>query len=192
MKTTPLRWVFALAFAASVAADPPKRASTENSWIGVYSSPSEIGGYTGTVLFIDRSITGQLEHRTISYSDVVITDKDRIEQPESQGDIMLDGDKLYLSSASGFYYRRKPVISGHIERYTRVRINGRSVLLRDDALEAYRRHDSLYDYGILIKVADRTDAFADVNKVKHESIKVLYKNPKKEWNDPFVHGANKR
>jgi hypothetical protein len=190
MKIAFLVSLFALACVGSAFTDAQKTASTDSSWIGVYSSPSEIGGYSGTALSIEKSFSGGLEHRMTFYSDVVI--KGSIEQSELEGDVLIDGDKIYIATASGFYSHRKPVLSGRVERYTRVRIKGRTVLLRDDALEAYRRHDRLYDYGILIKVADRTDSSVDLKNVRHESIKVLYRNPKNEWNDPFVHGANKR
>jgi hypothetical protein len=172
------------------AADALKTSSEDAAWIGAYSSPSEIAGYTGTVLVIEKGSLDGLRHRMTVYSDVVSSDS--IEQPELDGKVLTDGDKLYISTASGFSNDGKPVLSGSLERYTGVKINGRTVLLRDDALKAYREHNRLYDYGVLIKVAESTERFAKLADIKHESIKVLYSDPKKEWKDPFVHGPNKR
>ena len=75
---------------------------------------------------------------------------------------------------------------------TRAVIQGHTVLLRDDALKAYRENNQLYDYGILIRVSDKATLFTDLDHVKHESIKVLYQDRSKGWDDPFVHGPNPR
>ena len=54
---------------------------------------------------------------------------------------------------------------------------------------ALRKENKLYDYGILVKVKDQADFMLDLGKVEHPSVKVLYSDPAKSWNDPFVHGA---
>jgi hypothetical protein len=171
------------------AADAPKTPNDNAAWIGAYSSPSEIAGYSGTVLVIEKGSLDGLRHRMTVYSDVVSSNA--IEQPELEGGALTDGDKLYIATASGFYHDGRPVISGRLERYTRVKINGRTVLLRDDALKAYREHNRLYDYGVLIKVAESIERFAKLADIKHESIKILYSDSKNEWKDPFVRGPNK-
>jgi hypothetical protein len=86
----------------------------------------------------------------------------------------------------------RPRFLASITRYTRVEINGRKVLMRDDALRAFRKENKLYGYGILVEVKDRADFMLDLRKVEHPSVKVLYSDPSKPWNDPFVHGANAR
>ena len=182
--------LFAFWFAAA-AADPPKPAQTpQDSWVGIYSSTSEIGGFSGTVLAIEKDFRDALQYRMTFYSDVVLANA--IKETEKHGDVLTDSDKLYVPTAYGHYLHGKPSLEASVTRYTRLEIKGRKVLLRDDALKAYREHNQLYDYGILIKVADTVDRFAKLDDAKHESIKVLYENPSKKWEDPFVNGPNKR
>ncbi len=64
--------------------------------------------------------------------------------------------------------------------------------MRDDAYNAFIKENKLYDYGILIRVASIVDPFLDLDEVEHKSIKELYDDKKKTWNDPFVHGPNER
>jgi hypothetical protein len=164
--------------------------ATEASWLGLYSSPEEISGFTGTVLAIERAYSGGLEYRMTFYTDV--RSRDDIEEPEKRGDVVVEGDTMYLPRARGYYRDGKAILSADIDRYTRRQICGRTVLLRDDALKAFTQDNKLYDYGILIKVADTVERFANLDDARHESIKVLYDNPASGWNDPFVNGPNER
>jgi hypothetical protein len=59
-------------------------------------------------------------------------------------------------------------------------------------LKAYEEHNRLYDYGILIKVANLAKPLQDLSMVKHESIKLLFHDRSKLWKDPFVSGPNSR
>lgn len=115
-----------------------------------------------------------------------------IEQDVQTGTCLVDGNRIFIPEASGYYYDGKPQLHARVERMTRASINGLVVLLRDDAREAYASENKLYDYGILIKVADEADSVLDLEAVKHESIKVLYADKTKEWRDPYVHGPNER
>ena len=124
------------------------------------------------------------------YSDVA--DRDEIIESEKHGDVIVDGDKLFVPTASGSFKDGKPSLHAEITRYTRLQIKGHTVLLRDDALKAYREQNQLYNYGILIKVAESITYTEKLSVAKHESIKVLYENASKEWKDPFVNGPNKR
>jgi hypothetical protein len=162
-----------------------------STWIGVYTSPSEVGGFSGTVLSVEAEFqTDRLRYRMTFYSDVVLADA--IDEKEKSGQLLPENNELFVPEASGYTSDGKVSLLAKITRYTRIQINGHTVLMRDDALKEYREHDRLYDYGILIKVQDSADFFVNLDKVKHESLKVLYKDPGKEWKDPFVHGANDR
>jgi hypothetical protein len=165
-------------------------AATDETWLGVYASTSEVGGFSGTVLALERDWNDELRYRMHFYSDV--SSADAIEQDELRGDCLTEGDTLYLPQAYGFMREGKPVLQAKVTRYTRVTINGHPVLLRDDALRAYRANNKLYDYGILVRVGGPPEWSADLRSVKHPSIKTLYPDPSKPWDDPFVHGPNAR
>ena len=182
--------VLAIGFLTFAAESEKQPAAELDSWLGIYSSPSEIGGFSGTILAIGKNFDKELAYRMTIYSDVVLTDA--IEEAEKRGDLIADGDKLYVPSAWGWYRDGKPDLKASLTRYTRLEINGREVLLRDDALKAFRQENKLYDYGILIKVADKVERFAKLEEVKHESIKVLYGDRSQNWKDPFTNGPNKR
>jgi hypothetical protein len=184
-----LGFTFAAA-TASYGDEPKKRPDTD--WVGIYSSPAEIGGFSGTVIAIhnDIGLGGRLVYRMTFYSDVV--SEDDITEKEKSGTLLTDGDKLYVPVAHGYYVDKRPHLLAFVDRYTRVQINGRTVLLRDDALKAFRERNQLYDYGVLIKAADNVDPVEGLDKVKHESIKVLYADQSKDWKDPFIDGPNSR
>jgi hypothetical protein len=167
---------------------PPVSAADLDDWVGVYSSPEEIGVFSGTVLVIEKD--DELHYRKRFYSDVVSAND--IKQDVRTGGCLADGDRLFIPEAYGYYRDGKPQLLASVERFTRASINGRIVLLRDDAREAYESEDKLYDYGILIKIADKADLMLDLDEVKHESIKLLYTDKTKGWKDPFVHGPNER
>jgi len=163
----------------------------QDEWVGVYSSPAEIGGFSGTALVIEESIVGnELRYRKSFYSDV--KSPDDIEQEIRTGSCLIDGNRIFIPEAYGYVRGGKPHLLASIERLTRASINGRVVLLRDDARVAFASENKLYDYGILIKVADKPDLLLDLTEVKHESIKVLQKDKSKVWQDPFMNGPNER
>ena len=172
----------------------PVLSRAKREWIGVYTSPEEVGGYSGTALDIKEGYFGKLSHRMTFYSDgnLVVEGTRDIEEPEKSGDVMVDGNKLYVATATGSITHGKASLDAGLERYTRVRVCGRVVLMRDDALELYRRKNELYDYGILIKVSDSDGSLSKLAAAKHESIKVLYQHPANGWQDPFVNGPNVR
>lgn len=175
---------------AAATAEVPKPVETPlDSWVGIYTSTTEIAGFSGTVLAIEKDFSGKLRYRMTFYSDVGRS-QNEIKETEKQGEVLIDGDKLYLPQAYGHIFNGKPTLRADITRYTRLEIKGRRVFLRDDALKAFRKQNKLYDYGILIKVADGIDS--ELDRAKHESIKVLYQDAAKEWKDPFVNGPNER
>jgi len=133
---------------------------------------------------------GEFRYWLRSYSDA--RQADEIREDKKFGELLIDSDRLYVPEASGYTRDSEPSLFASVTRYTRTAIRGRTVLLRDDALKAYREQNRLYDYGILIKVDDHADLLADLGHVKHESIKVLYEDPAKPWRDPLVNGPNSR
>jgi hypothetical protein len=174
----------------AIASPDQNQESEDASWVGLYSSPKEISGFSGTALAIEKGYYGGLQYRMTFYSDVGSSDD--IDEAVKSGDVLVDGDKLYLPRAGGQYRDGKAVLSADIDRYSRREICRRTVLLRDDALKAFTQENMLYDYGILIKIADSVERFASLDDARHESIKVLYDDPAKSWNDPFVNGPNER
>ncbi len=170
---------------------PAQALDSLDSWKGVYASPSEIGGFSGTVLVLDRFKDNKdLSYRIRFYTDV--HDVDAVEEDERFGSALADGEQLYLPQASARKEDGKITTIATISRYRRATINSHVVLMRDDAWKAYTEQNALYDYGILIKVASKDGLLTDLKKVKHESIKSLYADPSKLWNDPFVFGPNAR
>ena len=159
-------------------------------WIGVYSSPKEIAGFSGTVLVLETDDGDALSYRMHHYSDAL---KDLFEQDERYGGCLTTGAELFLPEANGHYdHEKKPQLSASITRYTLLIINGKRVLMRDDALHVYRRQNKLYDYGILIQTNEKPDPLLDLKTVMRPSIKILYNDREKPWRDPFVHGPNAR
>ncbi len=165
-------------------------ATAVDEWIGVYSSPSEIGVFTRTVLVVEKGLSNDLSFRKTFFSDVEIADS--IEQDIHSGSCLFEANRIYIPEAFGYYRDGKPHLLGSIERYTKVTVNGHVTLMRDDAYRAFKSQNTLYDYGILIKVSTDVDAALEIKKVEHKSIKILYNDQTKQWNDPFVHGPNKR
>lgn len=162
----------------------------ERDWVGVYASTSEIRGFAGTVLVLEKGVRDEVDYRLRSHSDV--RSANAIEQDEEGGRCLIDGRALYLPHAYGYMHDGKPRLRTSVSRWTFVEINGHKVLMRDDALRAFREQNKLYDYGILVKVRDQPDVMLDLRKVEHPSIKMLYSDPNKPWEDPFVHGPNSR
>lgn len=170
----------------------PKAKSTPelDEWVGVYSSPDEIGGFTGTVLAIEKNIDGTLAYRKSFHSDV--GSANAIEQDLTRGSCLIEENRIYIPEAFGYYRDNKPNLLASIDRYVKVMVNNHVTLMRDDAYAAFQEENKLYDYGILIKVSDKADWQLDLGKVEHKSIKVLYSDKTKEWKDPFVSGPNER
>jgi hypothetical protein len=158
-------------------------------WIGVYSSTKEVGGFSGTVLALEKGVRGEVSYRKRFYSDVQIGNE--IGDKEKTGSCLVDGRHIYVPDAFGYSSDGKVRLMASVERYTLLTINGQTVLLRDDALAAFEKENKLYDYGILMKVSD-DQGLIDLESVEHRSIKVLYQTSTKPWRDPFVHGPNER
>ncbi|QDV46084.1 hypothetical protein Enr13x_59880 [Stieleria neptunia] len=191
-----------LVVACPVAGDEPKELLTQTRdamfqphpdgkrWSGVYASTSEVGMFTSTVLVIDDGSVGHIAYNMKFTTDVGSVDD--IRQDTLHGTVLTDKDKIYVPLAHGRKRDGQISLMASISRYTRVEINGKTVLLRDDALRAYKKDKKLYDYGVLIRVADYRGmrTMFDIEKITHPSIKILYKDKSKTWSDPFVAGPN--
>ena len=171
--------------AASVAPE-----SAADHVLGVYSSPSEIGGFSGTVLVIERGLSGDLGYWKTHYTDVVSPND--IEQDIQAGSVLVEGDHVYIPEAYGYYRDGVPRLQTSINRCTLVKINGHQTLMRDDAYNVYQQENRLYDYGILFKVSDDLPRLHEIDEVEHKSIKVLYDDRSKAWEDSYVQGPNER
>ena len=162
-----------------------------HNWAGVYATPGEIGGFAGTVLVLQFRPDLSGSYQMSCYSDM--EQSDTIRQPSQVGDFLIQDDALYLPEASGIMREGKPELRASVDRYTLVKINDQEVLMRDDALQAFKQNNRLYDYGILVRVGDLPKGgLVDLANVVHPSIKLLYSDPAKPWVDPFVHGPNER
>src|SRR5262245_6528179 len=72
---------------------PPASAAHLDDWVGVYSSPEEVGAFSGTVLVIEK--TGDdLDYRKSFYSDVISAND--IEQDVRRGSCLVDGDCIFI------------------------------------------------------------------------------------------------
>lgn len=158
-------------------------------WEGVYTSPSEIGAFTSTTLVITDvfpELHGDLSYRMLFRTDVSMAGE--IDQDQLSGTCLVEDDRLYIPRASGHMIKDKAHLSASVERYTLRSINGLIVLMREDARKVFDTRKELYDYGVLIKVADKADLSYDIHQAEHKSIKALYADPTKQWKDPYVHG----
>src|SRR5262245_57866319 len=83
-------------------------------WIGVYSSTSEIAGFTGTVVVISEGLTDGLHYDKTFHSDVHMADD--IQQDSRSGSCLTEGDRLYLPEAYGYMRDGKPHLLASIDR----------------------------------------------------------------------------
>jgi len=158
------------------------------SWHGIYVSTCEISGYSGTAMSLGPLEDGQRKYRKHFYS-CVSTDS-----PELPPIIETNENKLTITERHGFR-TSDGTLHDPIEyetKYTRMKINGHIVLLRDDALKQFESDNKLSDYGVLVKISDNHESIDDLSNAPHPSIRALYEEPDSGWNDPFVHGANSR
>ena len=171
------------------AATKPAEPATED-FLGVWASPAEIGGFSGTVLVLEKDLSDEIGYRMRFYTDTDLSGE--IKQDERRGSSLTSGHAIYIPQASGFYHDGKPLLLASVTQYTLMQINGHAVLVRDDALKAYQTENKLYDYGILIRVTAKAEPLLELKKVEHPSIKLLYSDPNKPSADPFVHGPTPR
>jgi len=142
---------------------------------GAYATPSEVSGFSGTILELKNR-----EFRYWFYSDVV-----SLNDPQNypvNGKYQFQNGELKLEDAKGV----------NQAKWTVDVVNGTPVLWRDDALKMWKEEGKFYDYGILIWVGNES-ANDDATNVTRRSIRDLYSKSKqkevKEWKDPFVHGS---
>jgi hypothetical protein len=161
--------------AGPASAASPERQGITHSIHGTWATSREIARFSGTILSIEgTSFTEWF------YSDAgPVNDGNPIRGAYSfSGTILTVPASPPAGGATG---------SGSAGVWHLDRINGVSVLLRGDALKAWRTTGRLYDYGILIKI---DDAATTTGKVKRPSIKQLYSDPAGGWRDPDVYGPN--
>ena len=110
-----------------------------------------------------------------SSDTVVVDDHGRRVGPKYpiRGSFRVDGLKITFSS--------EEVDPRYIDT-----LNGHSILWTLSSRRIWQRQHKIYDYGVLIRVADRgSDA-------ESPSVRVLYdaqtRKRIKEWRDPYVHG----
>jgi hypothetical protein len=137
---------------------------------GVYCTPDEISGFSGTVLELKGG-----RFRYWFYSDVRGPDEPKY--PLTGPYAVRDGT-LFLSHK--YIGQQEWAPDG---------VNGVRVLWRPDGLRLWREKRQVYDYAVLIKVEG---AQAEVPNVPRPAVAVLYdaetRARVKEWKDPFVHG----
>jgi hypothetical protein len=78
-------------------------------WAGVYSSPSEIGGFSGTVLILEEDYRDELGFRMTFNSDVGPSEREIVEK-EKHGEALTEGEYLYIPTA--LLLRRQTISHG--------------------------------------------------------------------------------
>ncbi len=141
-------------------------------------------------MVISNLLKDELSYRKTFYTDVVSTND--IEQDVHSGTCLVEDERIYIPDAFGYYQEGEPVLLADVTRYHRVIVDGEVTLMRDDAWEAFQSSNKLYDYGILIRVSTESGLLVDLRKAEHKSIKVLYSDKTRPWQDPFVAGPNDR
>lgn len=85
-----------------------------DEWVGIYVSPREISGFSGTVLVIEKSLVDGLSYRMSHYTDRRFAND--IEQHELHGSCLTAGSSIFIPTASGYYNDdRKPQLSAAID-----------------------------------------------------------------------------
>lgn len=153
--------------------------SKNGLWDGVYSSPSDISGYGGTVLLIE-GIGGALKYRKKGYSDVIVANS--IKEEIENGDCLTENDYIYIPNALGYFDGKGKVkLTAIIYRYKKVIVNGHITLMDDEAYKAFKFENKFLENRILIKVSDLVKKHPDIymfinfNEVEHKPIDFLKK-----------------
>lgn len=136
---------------------------------GIYCTPDEISGFSGTVIEFKGN-----SFRYWFYTDV----EGFLDTPKYPltGEYTVQDETVVLDNETINQREWSPLV-----------FNGIPVLLRPDAMRHWREQNRIYDYGILIKVDGKV---SDDGKIARPSVKEIYDARKKdkEWKDPFVHG----
>ena len=138
---------------------------------GLYLIPEEVGGYQHERLELRNG-----HFRYWFSGDVVTVHEGHNANPTVDpihGTFRVEDRKILFSN------RQVP------ERYVDT-INGHAVLWRPDGKSIWERQHKIYDYAVLIKVADHG------SETESPSVRVLYdarmRKKIRGWRDPFVHG----
>ncbi len=168
-----LTLIFIAALALGCTEQGPPKITNGRLAEGVYATPGEISGFSGTILELKDG-----KFRYWFYSDVGGLDEPKY--PVSgyyeftEGKVLLRGGRV-----------------NEREWFVDV-VNGTPVLWRDDAIKVWKKNRKIYNYGVLLWTRnDIPDD--DVDKLERLPVSTLYSAEKKkqvkEWRDPFVHGA---
>jgi len=144
--------------------DPSREPGLE----GLYTTPDEISGFSGTVLELKGG-----HFRYWFYSDVSLPDSPKF---PLTGKYDQQGDKLILDNAQ----------VNQSEWFLET-VNGIPVLWRDDGLRHWRDEKKIYDYGVLIKTEGTVTIEGEIARPSVDELR----SPNKRgtpWKDPFVHG----
>lgn len=141
--------------------EPDKTSGLE----GIYCTPLEISGFSGTVLELKAG-----RFRYWFYSDVIISNGPKY--PLS-GEYSIEEGRLML------HHQQVSQSEWYVEQHKEI-----PLLMRTDALKSWREQKKFYDYGVLIKTAGELD---ERGIIPRPSIRVLY-DADRQWKDPYVHG----
>lgn len=151
---------------------PPQITKGRLAFEGVYATPGEISGFSGTTLELKDG-----GFRYWFYRDI-----GGLDEPEYSitGKYELQDGKVLL---------RDPQVNQR-QWFVDV-VNGTPVLWREDALETWKRDQKIYDYGVLVWTGNEIPN-DDPYKLERRSVRNLYSAEKKKeikaWKDPFVDG----
>lgn len=164
--------ITAIAFLVLGCTQPPPKITNERLAEGVYATPDEISGFSGTTLELKNG-----KFRYWFYSDVRTSDEPKY---PITGKYEFQDGKLILNNKLNQKVWFVDVV------------NNIPVLWRNDALKIWKQERKIYDYGVLIWIENEIPE-DDLYKLKRVSVRDLYseenKKQVKEWKDPFVHGA---
>lgn len=135
---------------------------------GTYCTGSEIGGFSGTIIELQKG-----KFRYWFYSDV-----GGVDEPTYPivGEYELKDGALTLKHEQVNQAVWYPDV-----------VNGIPVLWREDGLRTWKADKKVYDYAVMIKTEGTV---SDEGMLNGPSIKVLYDpaDASKAWQDPFIYG----
>ncbi len=153
-----------------------KTLATElKSWEGVYSSPVEVEGFSKMVLHLYAIDESTLVYRMIYKSDFKFSmvDSEAIEQDIFEGRCMIDGDSLYLPIANGVISKEKIKLDARVIKLVRTKLDNKTVLMRDEALEFFSKEAKVNQYGVYLRVTDKSQSTVELEKIDKWSLRKL-------------------
>ncbi|TWU44733.1 hypothetical protein Poly51_60020 [Rubripirellula tenax] len=144
-------------------------------WYGAYVSVTEASDLYSAILRVDDRVADSSIFK-LKFVSKFPPAKNRVGQDAVIGGVLIEGNKIYIPIANA---RREPdgiTLSGLIQRYTRVKINGHTALLSDEAMESFAAGKRLDGYGVLIQRNEHVNIarMFDSHPPDHPSISLLY------------------